>query len=86
MRLGPVVAPPDKEGYLAAKSIATRAMAETYPRTLTINVPAYNRRAVDAVRSMGAMSHPPCMRMYLGDPGRAGRPEGVWALGAAEKG
>lgn len=86
LRLGPLIAPMTDLGSVAAMSIVASAMAETYPRVLTVNVPAYNRSAVDNFQSLGAESHPPCMRMYMGDPGPAGSPEGVWALGAAEKG
>jgi hypothetical protein len=53
---------------------------------MTVNVPDYNEAMVELLASMGAMSYAPCMRMYLGDPGRTRRPEGIWALGAAEKG
>jgi GNAT superfamily N-acetyltransferase len=86
LRLGPVVAVPRVEDAVAVRSILSVAMAETYPRILTINVPAYNREATEMLVSIGATQYAPCLRMYMGDPGPAEMPEGVWGLGAAEKG
>jgi len=86
LRLGPLVSVQGEEGALAAKAIITAAIRETYPRMMTVNVPEYNDAMVELLVSMGAVSYAPCMRMYMGDPGRARRPVGIWALGAAEKG
>jgi GNAT superfamily N-acetyltransferase len=86
MRLGPVVATPGVEESAAVGAIIRKAMAESYPRMLTINVPSYNREATEMVVGLGAVQYAPCTRMNLGDPGPAYAPEGVWALGAAEKG
>lgn len=86
MRLGPVVAAPRVEDSVAVRSILSYAIGDSYPRMLTMNVPAYNREAMEILVSLGAMQYAPCVRMYIGDPGPANSPEGVWALGAAEKG
>ncbi|NOQ53671.1 MAG: hypothetical protein GQ558_03590, partial [Thermoplasmata archaeon] len=86
LRLGPLVSVQSEEGALAARTVMTAAIRETYPRMMTVNVPDYNEAMVELLVSMGAVSYAPCTRMYLGDPGRARRPEGIWALGAAEKG
>ena len=86
MRLGPVVAAPRVEDKVAVNSILSTAMGESYPRMLTMNVPAYNREATEMLVSLGAVQYTSCLRMYIGDPGRAGSPEATWALGAAEKG
>jgi GNAT superfamily N-acetyltransferase len=86
MRLGPVVASPRVEEAVAVRSIVATAMTESYPRMLTMNVPAYNREAKELLVGLGATEYPPCTRMSLGNPGDARAPEGVWALGAAEKG
>ncbi len=86
LRLGPVVARPGVDGSAGARALVAAAIARTYPRMLTVSVPAYNREAVELMVALGAVQYAPCMRMYSGDPGPAGSPEGVWALGAAEKG
>lgn len=86
LRLGPVVATDGVDGSAAVRALVSAAVTRTYPRMLTMNVPAYNREAVELLTAMGAVQYSPCMRMYSGDPGPAGAPEGVWALGAAEKG
>ena len=86
MRLGPIVAAPRVEDSVAVRSILTTSMAESYPRMLTMNVPSYNKEATEMLVSIGATEYAPCTRMYKGHPGRAASPEGVWALGAAEKG
>ncbi len=86
LRLGPLVSVQSEEGALAARAVVTAAIRETYPRMMTVNVPDYNEAMVELLISMGAVSYAPCTRMYLGDPGRTRRPEGIWALGAAEKG
>ncbi len=86
LRLGPLVSVQSEEGALAARTVMTAAIRETYPRMMTVNVPDYNEAMVELLVSMGAVSYAPCTRMYLGDPGRTRRPEGIWALGAAEKG
>lgn len=86
MRLGPLVSVQNEEGDMAAKAIIAAAIQETYPRLMTVNVPEYNEAMVEHLVSLGAVSYAPCTRMYMGDPGRARRPEGSWALGAAEKG
>ncbi len=86
MRLGPVVAQPRVEEVVAVRSILAAALTESYPRMLTMNVPSYNREAVEMMVSVDATEYPPCTRMSMGDPGPADSPEGVWALGAAEKG
>ncbi len=86
LRLGPLVAVPGERGAVAAKAVLTGAVHETYPRMMTVNVPEYNEEMVEVLTSFGAVSYAPCMRMYVGDPGPARRPEGIWALGAAEKG
>ncbi len=86
MRLGPIVAAPRVEDSVAVRSILTTSMAESYPRMLTMNVPSYNKEATEMMVSSGATEYAPCTRMYKGHPGRADSPEGVWALGAAEKG
>jgi GNAT superfamily N-acetyltransferase len=86
LRLGPLVSVQSEEGALAARAVITAAIQETYPRMMTLNVPEYNVAMVELMVSMGAVSYAPCTRMYQGDPGRARRPEGSWALGAAEKG
>jgi GNAT superfamily N-acetyltransferase len=86
MRLGPLVAAPRVEDSAAVRAIISRSMAESYPRMLTLNVPSYNREAIEMALGLGAVEYPPCTRMYLGSPGEADAPEGVWALGAAEKG
>jgi GNAT superfamily N-acetyltransferase len=86
MRLGPVVAAPGVSDSVAVRSIVRTAIAESYPRMLTVNVPAYNREAVELMVELEAVEYSPCTRMYTGDPGSAEAPEGVWALGAAEKG
>ncbi len=86
LRLGPLVSVQSEEGALAARAVMTAAIRETYPRMMTVNVPDYNEVMAELLVSMGAVSYAPCTRMYLGDPGRARRPEGIWALGAAEKG
>ncbi|UCC92469.1 MAG: GNAT family N-acetyltransferase [Thermoplasmata archaeon] len=86
MRLGPVVAAPRVEDSTAVRALVVSAKVESYPRMLTVNVPAYNKEAVEMVLGMGAVEYAPCTRMCLGDPGPADTPEGVWALGAAEKG
>jgi GNAT superfamily N-acetyltransferase len=86
MRLGPMVASPRVEDSVAVRSIVATAMTESYPRMLTMNVPAYNMEAKELMMSLGATEYTPCTRMSLGDPGPATAPEGVWALGAAEKG
>jgi GNAT superfamily N-acetyltransferase len=86
LRLGPLVAVDGPDGATAARDIIVMAMAESVPRIMTMNVPAYNDRAVEVLESLGMERSPSCIRMYLGDPGPAGAPPGVWALGAAEKG
>lgn len=86
MRLGPIVAAPRVEDSVAVRSILSTSIAESYPRMLTLNVPSYNKEAKDMLVSIGATEYAPCTRMYKGNPGRAASPEGVWALGAAEKG
>jgi ribosomal protein S18 acetylase RimI-like enzyme len=86
MRLGPVVASPRVEDQVAVRAIVSRAMVESYPRMLTMNVPSYNREAIELMVRLGVIEYTPCTRMYLGHPGSAESPEGVWALGAAEKG
>ncbi len=86
MRLGPVVAAPGVSDSVAVRSIVRTAIADSYPRMLTVNVPAYNRESVELMVELEAVEYSPCTRMYLGDPGPAEAPEGVWALGAAEKG
>ncbi|NIP33358.1 MAG: hypothetical protein GWN39_00390, partial [Thermoplasmata archaeon] len=86
MRLGPVLAHPRVEEAVAIRSIMATALAESYPRMLTMNVPAYNREAVELMISLDAKEYSPCTRMMMGDPGPSDFPEGVWALGAAEKG
>jgi GNAT superfamily N-acetyltransferase len=86
MRLGPVVAPPRVEDSVAVRAIVTKAMADSYPRMLTLNMPMYNLEATEMIIGFGGVHYPPCTRMYQGDPGAADAPEGVWALGAAEKG
>jgi len=86
MRLGPVVAAPRVEDSVTVRSIVKVAIAKSYPRMLTMNLPSYNREAVKMLVGMEAMEYPPCTRMYRGDPGPVAMPEGVWALGAAEKG
>lgn len=86
LRLGPVVAVIGADGSAAVRALVSSAMARTYPRMLTVNVPAYNREAVEMMVAMGAVQYAPCMRMYSGDPGPAAAPDGIWALGAAEKG
>jgi GNAT superfamily N-acetyltransferase len=86
MRLGPLVASPRVEDAVAVRSIVASAMTESYPRMLTMNVPAYNREAKELMIGLGATEYAPCTRMSMGDPGPAAAPEGVWALGAAEKG
>ena len=86
MRLGPLVASPRVEDAVAVRSIVATAMTESYPRMLTMNVPAYNREAKELMIGLGATEYAPCTRMSMGDPGPAAVPEGVWALGAAEKG
>ena len=86
LRLGPLVSDQSEVGALAARAVMAAAIRETYPRMMTVNVPEYNEAMVELQVSMGAVSYAPCMRMYMGDPGRARRPDGIWALGAAEKG
>lgn len=86
MRLGPVVASPRVEDSVAVRSIIARAMVESYPRMMTLNVPAYNREAREMMIGLDATEYAPCTRMFIGNPGPADSPEGVWALGAAEKG
>jgi ribosomal protein S18 acetylase RimI-like enzyme len=86
LRLGPVVAVGGEGGEVAARSVVLAALNETYPRLMTANVPAYNTPARELFVGMGAEEHSPCVRMYLGDAGPAEAPEGVWVLGAAEKG
>jgi GNAT superfamily N-acetyltransferase len=86
MRLGPVVARPRAGDPLVVRSLVIAAMAESYPRMLTVNVPSYNREATEMMVSLGATQYAPCTRMFKGHPGPADSPEGVWALGAAEKG
>lgn len=86
LRLGPLVSEESEEGALAARAVLTAAIQETYPRMMTLNVPEYNTAMVELLVSMGAVTYAPCTRMYLGDPGRTRKPEGIWALGAAEKG
>jgi GNAT superfamily N-acetyltransferase len=86
LRLGPVVAVGGEKGEMAARSVVLAALNETYPRLMTANVPAYNRMARDLFFGLGVEEHSPCVRMYMGDAGTAKAPEGVWVLGAAEKG
>jgi hypothetical protein len=86
MRLGPVVASPRVEESLAVRSIVARAMVESYPRMMTLAVPSYNREAREMMVGLDATEYAPCTRMFNGKPGTADSPEGVWALGAAEKG
>ena len=86
LRLGPLVAVPGERGAIAAKAVLSRAVRETYPRMMTANVPDYNEKMVELLTSFGAVPYTPCVRMYDGDPGPARKPEGIWALGAAEKG
>ena len=86
MRLGPVVARPGVEEGVAVRSLMATATAESYPRMLTVNVPSYNKEAVEMILGLEATEYAPCTRMVTGDPGPAASPEGVWALGAAEKG
>lgn len=86
MRLGPVVAAPRVSDAVTVRSIVHTAITESYPRMLTVNVPAYNRESVEFMIELEAVQYSPCTRMYMGDPGPADSPEGVWALGAAEKG
>jgi predicted N-acetyltransferase YhbS len=86
LRLGPVVAVGGERGTLSARSVVIAALNETYPRLMTANVPAYNTLARELFVGLGVEEHSPCLRMYLGDAGTAKAPEGVWVLGAAEKG
>ena len=95
MRLGPVIA---REGrsvsrvldaaaaLASARAILQVAMAQSRPSLVTVNIPAYKREAMDLVLSLGGISLAGCVRMYIGEPGPAYDPPGVWALGAAEKG
>jgi GNAT superfamily N-acetyltransferase len=86
LRLGPLVGVPGERGMVAARAVLARAVHETYPRMMTVNVPDYNGWMVEELTAFGAVQYSPCVRMYNGDPGPARRPEGIWALGAAEKG
>ncbi len=86
MRLGPLVASPRVEESVMVRSIVSKAMVESYPRILTLNVPSYNREAREMMLSADAAEYTPCTRMFKGEPGPADSPESVWALGAAEKG
>lgn len=86
MRLGPLVAVSDEGGMEAARQVVLAALEEAVPRLLSVNVPAYNAPAVELMDELHATQHPPCVRMYDRDPGPDGRPPGVWAMGAAEKG
>ena len=95
MRLGPVIAREGRSAswvtdtsvaFASATAILRVALAQSRPSLVTVNVPANNREAMDLVLSLGGVSLAGCIRMYIGEPGPAYDPPGVWALGAAEKG